>query len=671
MDEPRECPGCGAGLGSDAPEGLCPACLLKQGMAGSGASAEPAGGSPHGSGFVPPTPEELAPDFPQFAIVELLGHGGMGAVYKARQLGLERMVALKIIRPEAADDPAFAERFAREARAMARLNHPNIVAVYDFGMAGGLYYLAMEYVDGANLQQVIRAGDLEPREALAMVSQVCDALQFAHDEGVVHRDIKPANILLDKRGRVKIADFGLAKMLGKGPTDFTLTMAGQAMGTPDYMAPEQREHAGTVDHRADIYSLGVVFYEMLTGELPIGRFAPPSKKVQVDVRLDEVVLHTLEKEPELRYQQISEVKTEVDAISSGPPPAAPVAAGDVKSVRRRLRIPAIGLFIAGGLNLLFPAYIVVFTATPQSISADGASTPGVWGLSTLVPLGLVMLALPILLIVAAARMLALRTYSLAITGAIVAMIPYGPGALVGIPMGIWALVVLSKSEVRAAFGTGARKRDRAEPSRYDKQVPAQDRLEAGVRPDADVPAARRQVRGPAIGLLIVGILNCLPAIVLIAASVVGLVAGFDVPPAGTPDSFEIAPHVWVDFPVWNLLVCSALLASVTSVFIIPGAARMWQLRSYRLAKVAAVLAMLPLTPHFVIGLPIGIWAFMVLRQPDVVAAFAAMQGQTRSPPPSAPPDGGQGPAQDQPAGNVETDVEAVAEEPGPAEIREP
>jgi len=190
---------------------------------------------------------------------------------------------------------------------MAIMNHPHIVTVHDFGQTEeGLYYFIMEFVDGTDLRQVIQAGELKPSEALAIVPQICEALQFAHEEGIVHRDIKPENILLDKKGRVKISDFGLAKLLDKPATTYTLTATGHKMGTPHYMAPEQIEHPHEVDHRADIYSLGVVFYEMLTGELPIGKFAPPSKKVQVDVQLDKVVLRTLEKEPELRYQQASE-----------------------------------------------------------------------------------------------------------------------------------------------------------------------------------------------------------------------------------------------------------------------------------------------------------------------------------------------------------------------------
>jgi serine/threonine protein kinase len=339
MADERQCNECGGKLPADAPQGLCPQCLMKLGLP-SGAGGEdhalsddqtaiPTSATPPG-GFVPPEPEELAKKFPQLEILELLGQGGMGAVYKARQKQLDRLVALKILPPEVGRDPAFAERFAREARSLARLNHPGIVSVFDFGHTeDGLYYFIMEFVDGTDLRRVIEGGQLDPVEALAIVPQICEALQYAHEDGLVHRDIKPENILLDKRGRVKIADFGLAKLLGKPATAYTLTQADQRMGTPHYMAPEQIEHPSKVDHRADIYSLGVVFYEMLTGELPIGRFAPPSQKVHVDVRLDEIVLHTLEKEPELRYQHASEVKTDVETvIHVGPVGKYP--GGDVK-----------------------------------------------------------------------------------------------------------------------------------------------------------------------------------------------------------------------------------------------------------------------------------------------------------------------------------------------------
>ena len=164
-------------------------------------------------GFTPPGIEELAPKFPQLEIIELIGRGGMGAVYKARQKELDRIVALKILPPGIGDDAAFAERFAREAKALARLNHPGIITIHDFGRADGLYFFVMEFVDGVNLRQLLASGRVSPREALAIVPQICDALQYAHDQGIVHRDIKPENILLDRRGRVKVADFGLAKIV--------------------------------------------------------------------------------------------------------------------------------------------------------------------------------------------------------------------------------------------------------------------------------------------------------------------------------------------------------------------------------------------------------------------------------------------------------------------------
>ena len=444
MSEENRCPRCGAALPAQSPQGLCPGCLLKWGLesqtgGGKGDTSNlceaPEGRVPTESwsrqiGPVPfsaadrppPTPEEIAAYFPDLEVLELVGRGGMGVVYKARQKRLDRLVALKILAPTIGQDPAFAERFAREARAMAMLSHPHIVAVHDFGQtttsplraategwwgegprgerkdlpspsgrgAGGegnearklrseetaevessglpsaaprpLYYFLMEFVDGVNLRRLLDTGKLAPEEALAIVPQICEALQYAHDHGVVHRDIKPENVLLDKEGQVKIADFGIAKLVGvrggrpeargegrgareeeKLPSPSgrgaggegrsscePLTLAGQIIGTPQYMAPEQIEHPLQVDHRADIYSLGVVFYQMLTGELPIGRFAPPSKKVQIDVRLDEVVLRALEKEPVRRYQQASEIKTQIETITS----PMPAGAGQRLSVAR-------------------------------------------------------------------------------------------------------------------------------------------------------------------------------------------------------------------------------------------------------------------------------------------------------------------------------------------------
>ena len=272
----------------------------------------------------PLPPEQIAPHFPQLEIIECLGRGGMGVVYKARQKSLNRLVALKLLAPERVRDAKFAERFAREAQALAALNHPNIVTIHDFGQAGGFYFLLMEFVDGLNLRQLLRARKFTPEEALAVVPPLCDALQFAHDRGIVHRDIKPENLLLDKTGRVKVADFGIAKMLGTaggggdGGIAALENATRTAVGTPSYSAPEQKTDPQQVDSRADIYSLGVVFYEMLTGELPGKKIVPPSRKVQIDVRLDEIVLRALEKKPEQRYQQASALKTQVETISADP-----------------------------------------------------------------------------------------------------------------------------------------------------------------------------------------------------------------------------------------------------------------------------------------------------------------------------------------------------------------
>ncbi len=315
---PAQCPNCGAALPEHAPQGLCPKCLF----AGLASATEENTGADEAGRAPAPKPEEVAPHFPQLEILECLGRGGMGVVYKARQKSLDRFVALKLLAPERVGDPAFAERFAREAQALARLRHPNIVTVHDFGKAGGFYYLLMEYVDGVNLRQAMKAGRFTPEQALGIVPPICDALQYAHEHGIVHRDIKPENLLLDRAGRVMIADFGIAKMLGTGtsaPGSEGAPPAAetQPAGTPQYMAPEQRETPGRVDHRADIYSLGVVFYEMLTGELPAGRIEAPSARmrgVQVDVRIDEIVLRALEKVTEMRYQTAGEFRTQIETI---------------------------------------------------------------------------------------------------------------------------------------------------------------------------------------------------------------------------------------------------------------------------------------------------------------------------------------------------------------------
>ncbi len=446
------CPRCDAELGTGDSEGLCPACLLQQGI---GVTA----GDTQGMGPVAPLPiDEVARLFPNLEIIELLGAGGMGVVYKARQPQLDRFVAIKILPAGIAADPEFAERFAREARALAKLNHPNIVAVHEFGQAEGTFFFLMEYVEGVNLRELERAGDLTPEQALAIIPKVCDALQYAHDEGIVHRDVKPENILLDQKGRVKIADFGLAKLLGKPATDLTLTRTDVAMGTPKYMAPEQVEKPLTVDHRADIYSLGVVFYEMLTGELPMGRFAPPSRKVQVDVRLDEVVLKTLEKEPERRYQHASEIKDDVESLSSSPRRQAAIPQ-EASAARRQVRAPAIALVVTALINWL--ALPVVLALMAPWIQRQGPPP-----IPVAVVAGIILMAGSGFILWGAVRMLNLEGLGMARVAAILGMI-IGPGYLLGWPAGIWALAVLSRQEVKEAFASR-----RTSPSRRRLAAPA-------------------------------------------------------------------------------------------------------------------------------------------------------------------------------------------------------
>lgn len=328
----RHCLSCAGPIPRGFPEGMCPRCLLERAVrpelgvrtASPSGQEAPPGARP---GLPPrvPTLEALRDLFPDLEILDLLGAGGMGAVYKARQPRLNRLVALKIMFASSGQETDFALRFEREAQVLARLNHPYIVTIYDFGdlgpeRTGGapLCWFLMEYVDGTDLGALIRSKELIPAKALAIVPQICDALQYAHDQGIAHRDIKPANILLDRDSRVKIADFGLAKMIG-GAEDAMmtgLTRTGATMGTPHYMAPEQWEHPEQADHRVDIYALGVVFYEMLTGERPAGVFEPPSCKAkEVDRKLDGVVLRAMEKEPGRRYQQAAEVKVELTRIS--------------------------------------------------------------------------------------------------------------------------------------------------------------------------------------------------------------------------------------------------------------------------------------------------------------------------------------------------------------------
>lgn len=267
---------------------------------------------------------------PDLELHGCLGRGGMGLVYRARQIRLDRVVAVKIMAPRLADEPEFAERFEREARALARLDHPGVVRVHEFGEAAGVYYLVMEYVDGANLRELM-AQEITPDAATEIIAQLCDALAYAHARGVVHRDIKPENVLIERGGRVKVADFGLAKLQAE-PAGQAATRTRRIVGTPQYMAPEQMGDPTGVDHRADIFAIGVVLYEMLTGQLPVGRFDSPSELGRGDVSLDAIVLRALESNRDKRFQSATEIgealASRVDdprhrTMTSGEPAAGP------------------------------------------------------------------------------------------------------------------------------------------------------------------------------------------------------------------------------------------------------------------------------------------------------------------------------------------------------------
>ncbi len=453
----HQCPECGRSMSGDAVDGLCPQCLLRGaiGTAHDAARSETVERTAaYANPSTAPAVAELTALFPQLEILELIGQGGMGAVYKARQPALDRLVAVKILPPESGRDPAFAERFQREARALARLGHPNIVAVHEVGQTGDFYYIVMEYVDGVNLRQLMRSGHLHPEQALRIIPQICDALQYAHEEGVVHRDVKPENVLLDKKGRVKIADFGLAKLLGRETGDFALTGSQQVMGTLYYMAPEQIDRPLTVDHRADIYSLGVVFYEMLTGQLPVGRFPLPSEKAGTDPHLDGIVLHALEREPERRYQHASDIKTDVEAPFDRPPTAArgPLVA-DMALARHRVQAPANGLIVVGLLGPLswfVLALVPFFFAKFEEPSGKQVTLELFAGIDAGV--GLLHAIVGGIIIAAAVKMKRLAAYEFAVIGCLlVGLQLVSPIWPITFPLAGWALWVLSRKEVRAAF----------------------------------------------------------------------------------------------------------------------------------------------------------------------------------------------------------------------------
>ena len=257
----RSCPNCGGELSSDALAGLCPRCLLA-GVLEDDDRAERTGESAVADLCSGTT---LGP----FVIVELLGKGGMATVYHAYETELDRDVALKVLPPEFLHDPSFARRFEREAKVVAKLEHPNIVPIYASGIDAGIPWMSMRLLAGGSLDTILKKERLSVARVVELLRGVAEGLDHAHAHGVIHRDVKPSNILLDDANHVCVGDFGLARVAERSLVHTQTAMA----GTPHYMAPEQAL-GGDVDHRCDVYSLGIVAYEMLTGRVPFAADAP-------------------------------------------------------------------------------------------------------------------------------------------------------------------------------------------------------------------------------------------------------------------------------------------------------------------------------------------------------------------------------------------------------------
>ena len=599
MIQAKSCPECGTTLAADALEGLCPRCLLQGGRHGSKETPIRGEAVPT-SGFKGPLPAlepaALAQHFPELEILELLGQGGMGAVYKARQLKLDRLVALKVLSAEASADPAFAERFSREARALARLNHPHIVTIHDFGETDGLFYFLMEYVDGVSLRQALLDGRLDLAKTLQIIPQVCDALQYAHEEDIVHRDVKPENILLDKRGRVKIADFGLAKLVGLTPTYLTLTGSHQIMGTLYYMAPEQMQKSHTVDSRADIYSLGVVLYEMLTGELPLGRFAPPSHKARLPQQFDDVVLRALAKEPERRFQRVSELRAAVAELNphgsavSPSEPAKAVLAAQVISVPCSLEVfdREEGDFVnARGLVRLEDEHLVLEFMVEDALE-NNSKTPI---REKCIPLNeIASLSLDqgwgAKLVIRATRLSVLAGIAGADQGQVKLSIAANDRP---------AAHELVSVFMQRRFFPGV---PSAPPGRQPHEAP----------PNLNLELVHMDAKGPAAGLIVTAIVAALAWALLLTLIPVRFVyyGGYN----------RHAIMLGEDYPFLIAIVAVPVLA------LLFGALKLRKLQGYEFALVSAILAMVPWSPAVVIGLPMGIWALVFLNRPQTKAAFA-------------------------------------------------
>jgi serine/threonine protein kinase len=305
------CPECGMPR-SHAPSigGLCPRCLIATAVEHLSTIDHPAIGRIDAGGHAP-TLEQLNERLPAYEFVELLGRGGAGWVFQARQRSLDRPVAIKILRHHAGAMADAARRFEQEAQILGRLNHPRIVSVYDHGAVEDLRYIAMEYVAGPTLRDVLMAGRIDWRSAIHIGEQICETVEYAHAAGVLHRDLKPENVLFDAADTMhglKVADFGISRLIGEGEQSSHRTQTGLVVGTPHYVAPEQALGDRSLDGRADIYSVGIMLYEMLTGQLPRGRFPRPSAVAGVPASIAAVVMRCLESDPERRFRDAASLR---------------------------------------------------------------------------------------------------------------------------------------------------------------------------------------------------------------------------------------------------------------------------------------------------------------------------------------------------------------------------
>ncbi len=254
-----------------------------------------------------------------FEVGSVLGKGAMGTVYRGKQLSLERSVAIKVMSADLVSQPEFILRFKREAAALASLQHNNVVGIFDQGNVGDHWFFVMEFVDGPTMRRQLSQRSLRLSQALGLAAQIGRGLDYAHGKGVVHRDLKPENVLLADDGHgglvPKICDFGLADILYSDRSFVNLTGSRISMGTVNYMAPEQRQDAGRVDQRADVYSYGVLLYEMFTGELPLGRYVEPSKRNKaLDRRLDTVIMRALEVDARRRFPRVREIVEVIEEV---------------------------------------------------------------------------------------------------------------------------------------------------------------------------------------------------------------------------------------------------------------------------------------------------------------------------------------------------------------------